>query len=191
MNSSNNSTLLEYHLVEEFSLKTKVCTGLIAPVLVLLIIFLNFGIAYYERFGNDPQKRNLYNMMITSFFMVFSTSTTFWVVFVSIRIIQGPFDVSNTFTFIVILGSFQMFAALCILETIFYKLLAIYNPKTIIGINDDWFHHFFNYWNIMIALIVSLTYNYGSETSWSLLEHLGYPNKYYISLLIGQQQHKK
>ena len=103
MNFSNNSTLLEYQLVEEFSLKTKVCTGLIAPVLVLLIIFLNFGIAYYERFGNDPQKRNLYNMMITSFFMVFSTSTTFWVVFVSIRIIQGPFDVSNTFTFIVIL----------------------------------------------------------------------------------------
>ena len=191
MNFSNNSTLIEYQLVEEFSLKTKVCTGLIAPVLVLLIIFLNFGIAYYERFGNDPQKRNLYNMMITSFCMVFSTCTTFWVVFVSIRIIQGPFDVSNTFTFIVILGSFQMFAALCILETIFYKLLAIYNPKTIIGINDDWFHHFFNYWNIMIALIVSLTYNYGSETSWSLLEHLGYPNKYYISLLIGQQQHKK
>ena len=188
MNVSNSSTLVEFlPAVEEFSLNTKVCVGLTAPVLVFLIIFLNFGIAYYERFGNDPQKRNLYNMMISSFCMGVATQTSFWVVFVSIRIIWGPFEVSNAFAFIVTLRFFQMFNAFCILEAIFYKVLAIYCPKTIIGINDDWFHHFFNYWNIMMALIVSFTRN---VTHGASLENYGYPNGYYLNLLMGQQQYE-
>ena len=190
MNVSNTSTLVEFLPVEEFSLKTKVCAGLTAPVFLFLVNILNFGIVYYERFGNDPQKRNLFNMMLSSFCMGLAFDVSFWVVFFSIRIIWGPFDVSNAFAFIVTLLFLQMFTAFCLLEAIFYRVLAIYSPKTIIGINDDWFYHFFIYLNIMIPLIYALT------TKWTInptspLENLGYPNKYYLSLLIGQEQYNR
>ena len=189
MNFSNSSMLVEFLPVEEFSLKTKVCVGLTGPILVFLAYFLNSAIVYYEKFGNDPQKRNLYNMMISSFCLGIATGASYWMVIVSIRIIWGPFDVSNAFAFFVVIAFFQTFIALCILEAIFYKVLAVYYPKAIIGINDDLFHHFFNYWNIMIALIVSFTIKWIVPPG-SLLENLGYPNIYYVSLLIGQQHNK-
>ena len=189
MNFSNSSMPVELLPVKEFSLKSKVCVGLTGPVLVFLAYFLNSAIVYYEKFGNDPQKRNLYNMMISSFCLGITTGTSFWMVFVSIRIIWGPFDVSNVFAFTVVIAFFQMLNALSILEAIFYRVLALYYPKAIIGINDDWFHHFFNYWNIMIALIASLTNNW-IVTSLSQLENLMYPNRYYVSLLIGQEYKK-
>ena len=186
MNFSNStSVVLEFQPMEEFSLKTKVCIGLMGPVLVLLNNFLNFGIAYYERFGNDPQKRNFYNMMISSFCMGLATSASFWMIVVSIQIIWGPFDSSNDFAFIVAVKLFQLFVPLCILEAIFYRALATYYPKAIIALNDDWFHHLFNYWNIMIALIVSFTTKW-IENPGPLLEYHGYSNKYFLSLLFGQ-----
>ena len=190
MNVSNSSILVELLTEEEFSLKTKVCVGLIAPILAFLITFLNFGIAYFERFGIDSQKRNLYNMMLSSFCMGVASFASFWVVFVSIRIICGTFDISNAFAFIATLSFFQMFNGLCILEAIVHRLLAIYYPKTIIGINDDWFHHFFNYLNVIMALIHSLTTKW-TITPGSLLENIGYPNGYFVSLLIGQEQNNK
>ena len=191
MNISNSFTLVEFlpdPVVEEFSLKTKVCVGLTAPILLFLIIFLNFGIAYYEKFGNDPQKRNLYNMLISSLCMGLATGMSFWVVFPSIRIIWEPFDVSNVFALSVTITFFQVFNGLCLLEAIFYRVLAVYHPKAIIGINDDFFHQFFNYWNIMIALIYSLISKWNMTPLSSPLKNLGILNGYALSLLIGQKE---
>ena len=66
MNTPSSFIVVEFlpessTVVEEYLLETKVCVGLMAPVLVVLILFLNWGIAYYEKFGNDPQKRNMYH----------------------------------------------------------------------------------------------------------------------------------
>ena len=191
MNISNSFTLVEFlpdPVVEEFSLKTKVCVGLTAPILLFLIIFLNFGIAYYEKFGNDPQKRNLYNMMISSLCMGMATGMSFWVVLPSIRIIWEPFDVSNVFALSVTITFFQVFNGLCLLEAIFYRVLAVYHPKAIIGLNDDFFHNFFNYWNIMIALIYSLTSKWNMTPLSSPLKNLEYLNGYFLRLLIGQKE---
>ena len=129
MNTPSSFIVVEFlpessTVVEEYLLETKVCVGLMAPVLVVLILFLNWGIAYYEKFGNDPQKRNLYNMMISSFCMGLGTFHTFVVVFVSIRIIFGPFDTSNSFAFLVVLKVFLAFNILCLLEVGLYRALA-------------------------------------------------------------------
>ena len=192
MNPPSSSTLVEFHCeslitVEEYSLETKVCVGLMAPVLVLLILFMNGGIAYYEKFGNDPQKRNLYNMMLSSLCMSLTTIASLSVVFASIRIICGSFDVSNAFAFIFMLLSFQYFSALCLLESIIYRMLAAFCPKTIIGINDDWYHCFLNYSNLMMALIASSSSTW-NVTPWTPLQNYGYPVGYYTSLLIAQDQ---
>ena len=187
MNVSSSFTLVEFLPLEDYSTNTKVCVGFIAPILLFLINFLNLGIVYYERFGHDPQKRNLYNMMLSSFCMSMTTTASFMVVFASIRIICGPFDISNAFAFIFILLSFQFFSALCLLEAIIYRMLAAFCPKTIIGINDDWYHCFLNYSNLMMALIASSSSTW-NVTPWTPLQNYGYPVGYYASLLIGQDQ---
>ena len=130
-------------------------------------------------------------MLISCLCMGLATGMSFWVVLPSIRIIWEPFDVSNVFALSVTLTFFQVFNALCLLEAIFYRVLAVYHPKAIIGINDDFFHQFFNYWNIMIALMVSFTTKW-IETPGPLLEYHGYSNKYFFSLLFGQifRQHQ-
>ena len=68
MNSLSSFSIVEFQpesspALEEFSLETKVCVGLTTTVFVFLILFLNWGIVYYEKFGHDPQKRNFYNMI--------------------------------------------------------------------------------------------------------------------------------
>ena len=174
--------------VEEYSLETKVCVGLTAPVLVFLILFLNWGILYYEKFGHDPQKRNLYNMMLSSFCMGFGVAHIFVVVFCSIRIIFGPFDASNSFAFLVVLKIFLTFNRLCILEVGIYKVLAAYFPKAIIGMNDDWYHCLLNCWNVMISVIISITTSW-DIAPWIPLVNYGYIPGYGVRLFIGQEEY--
>ena len=192
MNPPSSSTLVEFHretliTVEEYSLETKVCVGLMAPVLVLLILFMNGGIAYYEKFGNDPQKRNLSNMILSSFCMGLGTVTILVVVIGSIRIIFGPFDASNIFTFLVVLKVFTTFNRFCFLEVGIYRVFAACYPKAIIGINDDWFHCILNLWNLMMAIIISVTINW-DIVPWIPLGNYGYILGYVVNFLIGQEQ---
>ena len=192
MNSPNNFTVVEFHrksmiTVEEYSLETKVCVGMMAPVLVLLILFMNLGIVYYEKFGNDPQKRNLSNMMLSSLCMGLGTANILVVVIGSIRIIFGPFDASNAFTFLVVLKFCLAFSRFCFLEVGIYRLFAAYFPKAIIGINDDWFHCILNLWNLMMAIIISVTTNW-DIVPWTPLGNYGYILGYVVNFFIGQVQ---
>ena len=66
-------------------------------------------------------------------------------------------------------------------------MLAAFCPKIIIGINDDWYHCFLNYSNLMMALIASSSSTW-NVTPWTPLQNYGYPVGYYASLLIGQDQ---
>ena len=192
MSSPSSLTVVEFHresliTVEEYSLETKVCVGMMALVLILLIFFMNWGIAYYEKFGNDPQKRNLSNMMLSSFCMSLGTGISFNLVLGSIRIIFGPFDASNSFAFLVILKLHLNFNHFCLLEVGIYKVLARYFPKAIIGINDDWCHCFFICLNFMMSFIISITTSW-AITLWTPLVKYGYVLGVFISFLIGQEQ---
>ena len=189
MNFSSNFTQVDFEFlpIEEYSLETKVCVVLMTPILVLLILFFNLGIAYYEKFGHDPQKRNFSNMMISSFCLGLSVSHTFIALFGSIRIIFGPFDISNTFAFLVVSKIVVVFKKLCFLEVAVYRLLAVYFPKTIIGLNDDFFQCFFNCWNLMMACIVSLTTNW-DIAPWKNLENYGSVGSF-VSFIIGHEQY--
>ena len=192
MNIPSSFAILEFQsessaVIEEYSLETKVCVGLTAPVLVLIIFFMNWSIVYYENFGHDPQKRNLSNMMLSSFCMSLGTGISFNLVLGSIRIIFGPFDASNSFAFLVILKLHLNFNHFCLLEVGIYKVLAKYFPKAIIGINDDWCHCFFVCLNFMMSFIISITTSW-DITLWTPLVKHGYVLGVFISFLIGQEQ---
>ena len=127
-------------------------------------------------------------MMISSFCLDLGISHALLVVFGSIRIIFGPFDISNTFVFLFLVTISIVFNLLCVLEVGIYRLLAVYFPKAIIGMNDDWFHFFFNCWNLMMAFIVSLTATNRNINLWTMLENYGHPAAFHVSLLVGQEQ---
>ena len=112
----------------------------------------------------------------------------FSTVFGSIRIIFGPFDASNSFEFLVVLNIFFVFNFLCLLEVGIYRALAAYFPNVIIGMNDDFFHCFFNCWNLMMAFIISITINW-DIAAWTPLENYGYVSGYIVSDFIGQEPH--
>ena len=193
MNTSSSFAMIEFQyessiVREEYSPETKVCVGLTAPVLVLIILFLNWSIVYYENFGHDPQKRNLSNMMLSSFCMVLGTGIIISLVLVSIRIIFGPFDASNSFAFLLIQKLFLNLNLICLLEVGIYKVLAANFPKVIIGINDDWWHCFFNGLNFIMAFIISIT-TIWDMTLWTPLGNYGYIPGDIVSLLIGQEQY--
>ena len=193
MNSPSSFSIVEFQpesspALEEFSLETKVCVGLTTTVFVFLILFLNWGIVYYEKFGHDPQKRNFYNMMTSSFCIGVGTLHILVAVLRSIRIIFGPFDASNSFEFLVVVKFFFIFIRLCLLEIGIYRVLAAYFPNIIIGMNDDWCHCFFNCWNLMIAFIRSITMCW-DIAPWSPLENYGYVSGYIVSDFIGQEPH--
>ena len=192
MNSTSSFTIVEFlpessTSIEEYSLETKVCFGLIAPVLAPLILFLNLGITYYEKFGHDTQKRNFSNMMLSSLCMGLLLCNFFVLVFGSIRIIFGPFDASNAFNFLVILKVFLAFNRFCFLEVGMYRGFAAFFPKTIIGINDDWFHCILNLWNLMMAIIISVTISW-DIVPWTPLGNHGIIPGHVVNFLIGQEQ---
>ena len=50
-----------------YSLTTKVCIGVFSPLGLVITVLLYGGIIYYEKWGNDPQKRSLSNMLMCYF----------------------------------------------------------------------------------------------------------------------------
>ena len=81
-----NMAVFEDHYSTEF----KLCFGLVSLILSLLIISLYWGIIYYEKFGHDPLKRDLSNMLFSSLCKTISIGIVILMVVINIRIIFGP-----------------------------------------------------------------------------------------------------
>ena len=60
-------------------------------------------------------------------------------------------------------------------------------PKAIIGINDDWFHCILNLWNLMMAIIISVTI-YWDIVPWTPLGNHGIIAGNIVNFFIGQEQ---
>ena len=126
-------------------------------------------------------------MMISSFCIGVGTLNIFITIFGSIRIIFGPFDASNAFTFLVVLKVFLAFIRFCFLEVGIYRVFAVCFPKVIIGINDDWFHCILNLWNLMMAIIISVI-NCWDIVPWTPLGNYGIIPGNFVNFFIGQEQ---
>ena len=47
---------------KDYSTVGKLSIGFIAPIIIISTVLLHGGIVFFEKWGYDPQKRNLYNM---------------------------------------------------------------------------------------------------------------------------------
>ena len=77
---------------ENYSIVGKLFIGLISPIIIVSTVFLHGGIIFFEKWGYDPQKRNLYNMLIASLSKLSAAFIVYTMAFGSIRILVGPLD---------------------------------------------------------------------------------------------------
>ena len=142
-----NITIIEY------SEECKIAVGVLSPILILLIISLHGGVIYFEKFGHDPLKRNLSNMLLSS------TSKSLIILLVpysaicAIRIIFGPISVAISIIFQFFIRCCIAYSSLCFSEFIVYKIVVKFPCINIVNFNDSFFHQLFNAFNIIISIV--------------------------------------
>ena len=133
-----------------YSLTTKVGIGILSPIFLVITILLYGGIIYYEKWGNDPQKRSLTNMLMGSFCWNVMALIIFSVSIGSLRICIGP--LGTTFGYIMIVT--RQFCILnflaCLLEIIIVKILQITKWNIMANLNDGFWFALLNFINIVV-----------------------------------------
>ena len=142
----------------DYSTVGKLSIGFIAPIIIISTVLLHGGIVFFEKWGYDPQKRNLYNMLIASLSKSSAALVVYTMAFGSIRILFGPLD------FILgLLSSIPNFYAMVLIaltveQIIIYKILAVFLWKYIAHIDDEFCHFFLTLLNHVIAFIVTIIF---------------------------------
>ena len=146
-----NMTVFE----DDYSTESKIFIGIVGPILSFLVIFLHWGIIYYEKFGHDALKRDLSNMLFSSFCKSLSILISFLIVVATIRIIFGTFLTSiSLFCYFVSLN-FSFYWHLVNYEIIIYKFMTICTKAKIVNINDAIWHSILIQTNVMFAFLLS------------------------------------
>ena len=164
-----NKTVIDINMTvfedNNYSTEFKIFVGIVGPILSFLIIFLYWGIIYYEKFGHDPLKRDLSNMLFSSFCISITMTFSFVIVIVTIRIIFGPFLTSiSVFCYFITL-SFSFYWPFVNYEIIIYKFISLCTRATIVSINDAIWYSILIRTNVMCVLLLSTITIITSETS--------------------------
>ena len=131
-------------------------SSIIAKIIAVVVYFfqcigylLILGIAHYEKYGQDPQKRPFqdkligfvcWNYVLTSF--ISHTLTT-------IRWLYGPIGHIATIV-IYSLGSLSLSIPMALAEGVIFRCLLIFHWKKFASIDDDFFAKFFYMFNLII-----------------------------------------
>ena len=151
----NVTTLIETNItIIEYSEKCKIAVGVLSPIFILLTIFLHGGVIYFEKFGHDPLKRNLSNMLLSSISKSLTILLVPYTSICAIRIIFGPISVAISIIFQFFIQCCIAYNSLCFSEFIVYKIVVNFPCINIVNFNDSFFHQIFNAFNITISILV-------------------------------------
>ena len=110
---------------------------------------LILGIAHYEKYGQDPQKRSFPDKMIGFYCLYFVLTNFISNTLTTIRWLYGPIGHSATI-FIYSLTSLQLSIPMGLTEGVIFKFLLIFYWKKFASIDDDFFANFFYMFNFII-----------------------------------------
>ena len=148
-----------------YSTKYKLFVGIVGPMLSFFIIFLYWGIIYYEKYGHDPLKRDLSNMLFSSFCISISILFPFLLVVATMQIVFGPFLTSiSVFCYFLTLN-LTFYWHFVNYEIIIYKFMSLYTRTNIVNINYAIWHSILNQTNVMCGILLSTTIILTTETS--------------------------
>ena len=148
-----------------YSIEFKIFVGIVGPILSFLIIFLYWGIIHYEKYGHDPLKRDLSNMLFSSFCISISILFPFLLVIATIRIIFGPLFTSISVFCYFLQVNFTFYWHFIHYEIIIYKFMILCTRANIVNINDAMWYSILIRTNMMYALLLSTLIIITSETS--------------------------
>ena len=148
-----------------YSTKYKLFVGIVGPMLSFFIIFLYWGIIYYEKYGHDPLKRDLSNMLFSSFCIPILIVIPFLIVVITIRIVFGPFLTSISLFCHFLQLNFTIYWHFIHYEIIIYKFMILCTRANIVNINDAMWYSILIRTNMMYALLLSTLIIITSETS--------------------------
>ena len=147
----NNFTIDQVYPLETFNDSSIIFKIVAVVVYILLCIgyLLIIGIAHYEKYGQDPQKRSFQNQMMgfvfwNYFLMCFISDSL-----MTIRWLFGPMGKIVTLIFYC-LGSLMLNIPMALAESVMFRCLLVFFWKKISSIDDDFFAAFFNMFNIII-----------------------------------------
>ena len=164
-----NQTIVDIKMTvfedDNYSTEFKIFVGIVGPMLSFLILFLYWGIIYYEKYGHDPLKRDLSNMLFSSFCISISIMFSFLIVIVTIRIIFGPFLTSISVFCHFITLNFSFYWPFVNYEIIIYKFISLCTRATIVNINDAIWYSILIRTNVMCVLLLSTITIITSKTS--------------------------
>ena len=164
-----NKTVIDINMTvfedNNYSTEFKIFVGIVGPILSFLIIFLYWGIIYYEKYGHDPLKRDLSNMLFSSFCISISILFPFLLVVATIRIVFGPLFTSiSVFCYFLTLN-LTFYWHFVNYEIIIYKFMSLYTRTNIVNINDAVWHSILNQTNVMCGILLSTIIILTTETS--------------------------
>ena len=131
-------------------LQTVVCM-LVLPIGTILI----YGIVLYEREGVDPQKRSVFNQLISAVFVALEISVLTSNIPITIRCWTGP--LGHIFGKIVSVIRRFIFTFLMVdtIEILIYKNLCLVSPNLILKLDDYFWTAFLLAWNGIFAMVAS------------------------------------
>ena len=153
-----NGTCPEDGKIEEIQIEI----GAFIKVFGILSYFLSnlgnlllLGIAHYEKFGQDPQKRSLPDRVLSFNIILAVVISVIHSNIIIVRIFYGP--VGNALThFRYYLHSLAYPIILGYTETMIFRCLMIFSWKKYAMVNDEFFATFLNIFNFMMGQIISL-----------------------------------
>lgn len=138
-----------------YSLKTKVCIGVFSPLGLVITVLLYGGIIYYEKWGNDPQKRSLSNMLMCYFCWTLMILVILSISIGSLRICFGPLGRVFGYLMIITRQACIFSLMLCFLEIITVKILQITYWSKMANLNDEFWSFVLGTSNGIIVTLLS------------------------------------
>lgn len=135
---------------DDWKLKATVMTVSIALLAIGNVLWI--GIIQYEKFGGDPQKRSLANMLtsMASIACCIILNNT-----VSIHLARALYSCLPDFlgfAMVFIRRWLSTMIAIFILEILIYKLLQVYKYYFVAGLNDNFWAVFIGSWTVLASL---------------------------------------
>ena len=121
--------------------------GLVLPIGT----FLHFGIIHFERFGADPMKRSLYNMLVSLLCIETVLIINMMMSITTVRFWNGTFSTgwAALISFATWFGVLRM--SLVMLEICLVKNLQIYKYRLTASFSDEFLFQFFVAFNGVVA----------------------------------------
>ena len=170
-NFSNNINIVHYDQSASMPMIALYITNMILVTLFGSPLYL--AIIHYERFGCDPQKRSLLNMIFANQCIFLMVGMLILNLFLGIRIPLGPFHLWLADTCLAMLIFMSSCINLSIITLLLLGNLQLLKPQIVSSINDE-------FWYIIVTLVTLLIsfwpaahfFHAESDQKWHPLDYL-------------------